>query len=361
MNISINREAFLKQLGRIVHLSQRSVIMPVLTNVHLKFRASENEAMLTATDLQTSMVTSLDCLPTEDMTILLPGRNLWDIARSLDGKEFTLDVEAEGNTATIRQGKAKFKLVRENPEEYPEIQKVEGETFTIEAGDLQDLMEKVEYAISRSEEQYVYMNLMLKAKGGELFAVATDRFRLVMRKAVVEGIPEFPPTLVPLRAVEDLLKSKTLEGKVEVTRADRQIMFVMPDLTLATRLTEGTFPDYEQVVPHNTDHVTVDRLGLLRAVRRISTVDPKSERLKVVFEANQITLELEGKSGEATDILDCQRELSETKELHFNPRYLSEMLQNLSGESVTLELPEGYGACMAKEENYLAIIMPVRA
>jgi DNA polymerase-3 subunit beta len=294
----------------------------------------------------------------------LPARRLFNIVRELPSSEIQFDVDGK-NTASIRSGQSFFKILGLPEEEFPPLPKFEdAKVVTIRQKDLRDGLRKTSYAISTDETRYVLNGVLFSFKDNKLTLVATDGRRLAM----VEIELEFPRShemdiIVPTKAVAELQRLLGDDGDVKVSMGSGQIAFDLNKTLLVSKLIEGNYPNYRQVIPAETkERVKLEREAFLNSLRRVSLLaSDKSNSIKLNFSKNNIDITANTPEvGEAKESLAVQykgREFS----IAFNPEFLMAPLRNLSEDEVFLDMIDEMSPGILKIQTpFLYVLMPMR-
>ena len=278
--------------------------------------------------------------------------------------EIQVDVDGK-NTASIRSGQSFFKILGLPEEEFPPLPKFEdAKVVTIRQKDLRDGLRKTSYAISTDETRYVLNGLLFSFKDNKLTLVATDGRRLAM----VDIELEFPRShetdiIVPTKAVTEVQRLLTDDGDVKLSMGSGQIAFDLNKTLLVSKLIEGNYPNYRQVIPTETkERVTLERETFLNSLRRVSLLaSDKSNSIKLNFSKNNIDITANTPEvGEAKESLAVQykgRDFS----IAFNPEFLMAPLRALAEDEVFLDLIDEMSPGVLKIQTpFLYVLMPMR-
>jgi DNA polymerase-3 subunit beta len=294
----------------------------------------------------------------------LPARRLFTIIRELPSSEIQFDVDGK-NAASIRSGQSFFKILGLPEEEFPPLPKFDdSKVVTIRQKDLRDGLRKTSYAISTDETRYVLNGVLFSFKDNKLTLVATDGRRLAMLDIDLE----FPRSheadiIVPTKAVTELQRLLTDEGDVRVSVSTGQIAFDLNNTLLVSKLIEGNYPNYRQVIPGEMkERVTLERETFLNSLRRVSLLaSDKSNSIKLNFSKNNIEITANtpevGEAREALPVAYKGREFS----IAFNPEFLMAPLRNLSEDEIFLDLIDEMSPGVIKIQSpFLYVLMPMR-
>lgn len=362
MKITISRELFLEGLQTVQNVVSTRTSLPILGNVLI--RAEGDEVSFSTTDLDTGIRATVDAQVDRSGAITLPARRLFSIARELPSAEVFLEVDSKLG-ATIRAGSAFFKIMGMPEDDFPPFPRTENANlFQIEQKVFRDMLKKTAYAMSTDESRYVLNGVLLSFKDGKLTVVATDGRRL----ALVDQELEFPKSaerdcILPTKAVNELLRSLDHEGEVEIALAENQIAFTLGRVFLVSKLIEGNYPNYRQVIPGNvTQRVTIERELLLDAVRRVALLSSeKSNSVKLHFTENQLEVTATTPEvGEARESLVVKYNGPKFT-IAFNPNFLLDPLRHLDGDEIYLDLIDELSPGVIRyQKPFLYVIMPMR-
>ena len=363
MEVHVDRDAFLRGLQMAHNVVEPRQTLPVLANVLLE--AQGDGLRMTATDLEVSVRVSGPAKVVKPGTITISARKLMEIVKELPAAPLALKVQ-ENAWVSLRCAGASYRLVGLTPEEFPAVGEGAGAGWlTVDGKVLRDMLGQTTFAISHDESRYALNGVLLAAHDKELRMVATDGHRLALS---VRPLPVEAPAMsgiVPRKAVQEVARIVGSGEEAQIAISDNQFMLRMPNVLLMARLIEGTFPNYEQVVPRAHPHrVTLSRAALTAALRRVSVLS--EERTKPVrFLLAPGLLKLTANSpdyGEAEEQMEAQY-AGEEITIGFNSRYVLDALGAHAGEQVLLEVKDGLSPGVFKsfeDEGTLCVIMPMR-
>jgi DNA polymerase-3 subunit beta len=327
-------------------------------------QADDGAVHLTTTDLDVGVRGSCEAQVEKEGATTLPARRLFNIVRELPSSEIQVDVDGK-NTASIRSGQSFFKILGLPEEEFPPLPKFEdAKVVTIRQKDLRDGLRKTSYAISTDETRYVLNGVLFSFKNNKMTLVATDGRRLAM----VEIELEFPRSheadiIVPTKAITELQRLLTDDGDVKVSMGGGQIAFDLNKTLLVSKLIEGNYPNYRQVIPSEAkERVKLERETFLNSLRRVSLLaSDKTMSIKVHFSKNNIDITATTPEvGEAKESLPVQykgRDFS----IAFNPEFLMAPLRALTEDEVFLDLIDEMSPGVLKIQTpFLYVLMPMR-
>src|ERR671922_1983584 len=291
MKFSVTKDKLLEGLQQVQNVVSTRTTLPILSNVLLQ--ATDGEVHLTTTDLDVGVRGSFEAQVEKEGATTLPARRLFNIIRELPSSEISVEVDGK-NAASIRSGQSFFKILGLPEEEFPPLPKFENaKVVTMRQKDLRDGLRKTAYAISTDETRYVLNGVLFSFKENKLTLVATDGRRLAM----VDIELEFPRSqeadiIVPTKAVTELQRLLTDNGEVKVSMGSGQIAFDLNKTLLVSKLIEGNYPNYRQVIPAETkERVTLMREEFLHALRRAEIMtSEKSNSVKLNFGKNKLEI-----------------------------------------------------------------------
>ena len=362
MKFRISKEAFLDGLQKVQHVVSSRTTLPILSNVLIV--AKDGRIQFTTTDLDVGITGSVEAQIDKEGATTLPARRLVSIVRELPTSEIEVSVDAK-NHASIRSGPAYFKIIGLSEAEFPPLPDFQGsKKFRIPQVVLRDGLRKTAYAISSDETRYVLNGIFASFHDGKMTLVATDGRRLAM----VDSDLEFPAShetdvIIPTKAVQELQRLLGDTGEVIVKLTDNQVSFTIGDSLLASKLIEGNYPNYRQVIPGDAlERVVISREALLETVRRVSLLaSDKSNSVKLVFSENQIEVTANSPDvGEAQESMDVIYQ-GKPMQIAFNPEFLQAPLRALETTDVYLDLIDEMSPGVLRiEGTFLYVLMPMR-
>ncbi|MBS9719238.1 DNA polymerase III subunit beta [Tianweitania sp. BSSL-BM11] len=370
MRVVLERSNLLKSLNHVHRVVERRNTIPILSNVLLS--AEGANLSLKATDLDLEVTETIPAMVERAGSTTVPAHLLYDIVRKLpDGSEVMLKLDEDGNAMTVMAGRSSFRLQCLPQSDFPQLS---AGTFThifrIEAPAIKGLIDKTQFAISTEETRYYLNGIFLHTHGDEdlkLRAVATDGHRLARSEtAAPSGSEGMPGIIVPRKTVSELQKLlDDPETTVTVELSDTKIRFTIGPVVLTSKLIDGTFPDYQRVIPTGNDRrLLIDRQSFASAVDRVSTISSERGRaVKLSITSGQVTLAVNNPdSGSATEELAADYD-SDPIEIGFNARYLLDVAAQLSGGDARFMLADAGSPTLihdASDEDTLYVLMPMR-
>ncbi len=369
MKFSIDRAIFLKVLGHVQSVVERRGTIPILSNIRVD--AKGGKLSLTATDMDIAVVDSTEAQIDEEGSTTIPAHTLYDIIRKLpDSANVSMEQEKEGKIA-IKAGSSRFLISSLPVDDFPVM--AEGElpfSFTLKGKECQALIDKTRFAISTEETRYylngVYLHVANHDGSSVLRAVATDGHRLArIEVPVPDGAADMPAIIIPRKTINEL--SKLIEGadEVKISLSDSKVRFECGNATLVSKLIDGTFPDYERVIPHGNDKILeLDSKAFANAVDRVSVIaSEKSRGIKLDINTGRVAMSASSaEQGNASEELEVNYG-AEPVEIGFNARYLIEVMQQIEGDTAQFVLSESASPALVRDPadvGALYVVMPMR-
>ena len=368
MNVTIDRNSLLKPLGHIYSIVERRNTIPILSNVLIETQASK--ISLTATDMDMDIVEVTGCIILKQGKVTLSAHTLHDIVRKLpDGAE--IKMEQVDLNIEVSAGKSKFTLPTLPVEDYPVMTEIDkGNDFSLESVDLVNLIDNTKFAISSEETRYYLNGIYLHipdSNRDKLRAVATDGHRLAQAEVPVpSGAETMPGIIIPRKAVGEIRKlAEETDGKVKITVSNTKVKLVFPNSILTAKLIDGSFPDYQRVIPkENLNKLIVSKSDFSKAVDRVSTVSmEKSRAIKLSLKESLLSLNVNSHDlGNAFEELETDYN-NENLEIGFNSRYLLDIASQIQGKNIEILLSDSASPALITDpdqDGVIFVLMPMR-
>jgi len=367
MKIQIKKEELQKGIQIVQNIITPKNILPILSNILIE--TTKNKVKLTSTDLDMGIAILLDANIEEAGSITLPAKKLSDIIKELPEGEVMISVK-KNNVVHIRLETCEFKLMGLSAEEFPKLPSFKDkEVIEIDQVILKEMLHLTVFSVSHEETRYVLNGLLLELKKHAhkdnfmMKLVATDGRRLALvEKSLETKLAKELKIIIPHKTIIELLRNLQDDGKIQIVVATNQVFFELNNIIVISRLIEGEFPDYSRVIPPPADiKIKADRQQLLQAIRRASLfTTPDSLAIKLELSANKLVV-----SKSTPDVGESREEVGveysgKDMIIGFNPNYVVDVLRNLSGAFVELELvaPEKPG--VIRTEDYVYLVQPMR-
>ncbi len=362
MKFSVAKDKLLEGLQTVQNVVSTRTTLPILSNVLIR---AENGALhFTTNDLDVGMSCSVEAKIEKPGGTTIPARRLAGIVKELPSSEVSVEVDGK-NAASIRCGPSFFKMLCLPEDEFPALPKLEkAKAFTLQQKVLKDALRKTSYGISTDETRYVLNGILFSFKENKLTLVATDGRRL----ALVDLEAEFPRSnevdvVIPSKCITELQRLLGEEGDVKLAVGDNHVSFEAGGKLLVSKLIEGNYPNYRQVIPaESRERITIERELLLNAVRRVSLLSSeKSNSVKLVFTKNNLEITANtpdiGESHESLAISFKGKDFS----VAFNPGFLQDPLRALTEDEIHLEVSDEMSPGVIKIGTpFLYVLMPMR-
>lgn len=371
MKLTIERAALMRSLNHVQSVVERRNTIPILSNV--LFKADGDSLSMTTTDMDLEINESVAAKVDRPGATTAPAHTLHDIVRKLpDGADVTLEVDATGNSMTVKAGRSVFKLSCLPTSDFPEIGNAQlPSSFTIPAAELRNLIDRTKFAMSTEETRYylngIYIHAIDDASGTKVLrAVATDGHRLArFEMPLPAGSDGMPGVIIPRKTINELRKLlDEAADSIKVSLSESKIRFSFDHIDLTSKLIDGTFPNYEQVIPTKNDKVVeVSSKMFSNAIDRVSTIsDGKSRAVKIALNNKTMTISANSpEAGSATEDLEVNS--NDNMEIGFNARYLLDITSQLEGDGCRITLADSASPTIIQDSGDLSalyVLMPLR-
>ncbi len=368
MKIKVMQKEFYDAIQKVYKAVSNKTSLPILNGILLK--TLDGQLRIVGTDLEIGIEVFLDVEIIKKGEVVLPADYLNNILREMTNQKIELNVDKSYNTV-LKTDNSKFNIHGSPAEEYPSLPEVNSEEFfTIKQNKLKEMIEQIKFSISKDDNKPFLTGGLMVLANNEIELVATDTYRLAYRKDRVngEGIEDIE-MIIPnqtLNELNRLMSDSEKELKMQFTES--QILFEFNDLSLVSRLIEGQFPKYQQVIPkNNNSKVEVDKQSLLRAAKRAALfAKENSNIIKINLTSDKLII-----TSNAPDVGQAYEEIpvsltGKKTEIAFNASYLIECLKTLDVEKISLELSDSLSPGVIKINDndsveYIYVIMPVRS
>lgn len=344
-------------------ISPRSPL-PILSGI--LFECGGGLLKLTATDMEMSVNSSVKAEISEPGELVIPARYITDFAKKLPDVPIEFETVGGGKLVTIRYGQSEFNINGYSASDFPVLQVPGGEfTFSMDAGSLKDIIRKVIYASSNDDSRPVFTGVLFEIQGNEAVMVATDTFRLALKKFMIDTTaPDFINVIIPGKTLNEAMRVMGTDEPVSVTLSKNHIMFETGNTVITSRLISGRFPSYRQVIPENfVCIVKAPVKNLIESADRASLLAGERNSL-VMFQSvpEGIVLSVRTENGWIREDIPASIE-GESLDILFNVRYLSDVLRSCEGESILIKLTGTYTPALIAppdDDHYVSVIVPAR-
>ncbi|MCK6418282.1 MAG: DNA polymerase III subunit beta [Alphaproteobacteria bacterium] len=370
MKLSIERAALLRCLNHVQSAVEKRNTIPILANVLM--RAEKGSLSLSTTDMDLEINESVAAQVGTPGATTAPAHTLHDIVRKLP-EDSTVDLmlNSDGTQMTVKAGRSQFKLSCLPVEDFPALGAGELPTnFAIPAADLRALVDRTRFAMSTEETRYYLNGIYLHESESNgvpvLRAVATDGHRLArFDMPLPDGASGMPGVIIPRKAVAELRKlTEEAADAIKISLSKNKVRFAFDHIVLTSKLIEGTFPDYQRVIPQNNNKIIeVDPKTFTSAIDRVSTIsDGKSRAVKITLQGKTMTISANSpEAGSAVEELEINGDTE--LEIGFNARYLLDITTQIDGEGCRLSLADPASPTIIQDNGDLSalyVLMPLR-
>lgn len=367
MKFTITRDSFQRGLAAVTASVPARTTLPVLSNVLLE---ADEGLKISATDLDIAVSIQISADVEEKGTITVAARRLQDLVKELPDQ--LVQVTAQGDGIELVCGKSSFQFAGLPAEEFPSFPAVDfGECWQVKGGLLQTLIGKTRFAVSTEESRPILNGVLWELRDDHMGMIATNGHRLArMRAPLSVAVEKKADLIVPPKALDQVGRLFRSDAVIEVARSENYLGFRHEGTQVFTRLIEGPYPPYEQVIPKDNDKLAqVNRESFTKAVRRMAVVASEStRRIHLGFGPGGIRLSVTtpdlGQGREEMDVVSYE---GDPLEVGFNANYLLEILRFFSTEEIKISLKESDRAVLVEpvgaegeEADYLCLVMPLR-
>jgi DNA polymerase III subunit beta len=365
MKISASRSDIFTRLQSVTRAASGRGAVPALGGILVEARAEG--VRLASTDLELGIEVKLPGEASGEGSVVLPARLLLDVVRTLSGDEVTLELRPSEGDVELTSGSSRFHLRTLNADDFPQLPQPDVEPITIAAPALVATIELVARAASRDDARPILTGVLVSAEEQTLTMVATDSYRLsVKRTDLGSALPKPLEANVPARALRELSRLAADEEieQVEISMLNNQIVFRVGDALLSSRLIDGQFPNYQQLLPESFEHeVRLPRDEFLEVTTRVSQLAQRNAPLRLAFSEGELTVAAETPEvGDASESMPASFK-GEPLEIGFNPEFLKDGIETIEGEELLLKLisPLRPGLLEPVEgEDFSYLVMPIR-
>ncbi|MDP2941133.1 MAG: DNA polymerase III subunit beta [Candidatus Omnitrophota bacterium] len=361
MDFTVEKSILLNGVQAVQNVISAKSALPILSNVLLEAQQGNVKIIATDLDIGISCVVPVDIL--ESGAITIPAKRFNDIIKELPDNNITISAK-KNNLVTIKTASCQFKIMGLPREEFPKLPEFkDNEAIKLEQAGLKKILQLTSFAVSQDESRYILNGILFKIIKNHITLVATDGKRLaVVEKKLNQGPDKEISIIVPIKTIRELDRNLQEEGELSLTLGQNQVLFDLGKVVIISRLIEGEFPDYKQVVPPPSENkMGVEREGFLLAVRRaalLSTLDYQAVKLEL-FKNKLVVSKSTPDVGESREELAVEYQGRELM-IGFNPGYLIDVLKNLNEEKIELELTDSEKPGVIRSNGYVYIVLPMR-
>jgi DNA polymerase-3 subunit beta len=364
MKIDTTRQSLLDALLVVSRAVSARAALQALSGILI---STNGDARLRATDMELGLEVGLEGEVDGGGSVVLPGRLLVEVARSLPDGPVSLNLREAERDIELSAGSSRFHLRTLPADDFPRFPEPEGEPVELPAAPLRETVNRVARAASRDEARPVLTGVLVTVEGDEMTMVATDSYRLAVKTTKLEAsVPSRLEANVPARALRELARLIEASGAdtVSVWLTRNQAIFQIGQVTLSSRLIDGQFPNHSQLLPDSYEHeVKLPRTDLLEVTRRVSQLAQRNAALRMSFSEGELVV-----SAETPDLGDAREALpapyqGELLEIGFNPEFVRDGLESIESDEVLFKLisPLRPGLLEpAGDDEFSYLVMPIR-
>jgi len=361
MKFKISKEVLLSGIQTVQNVITAKSTLPILSNILIE--TQKDSLRLTATDLDVGISCVIPVDIQEEGAITIPAKRFNDIIKELPRDEVNVTTK-KNNQVNIETDLCQFKIMGLPREEFPKLPEFKDKgVIKLEQATLKKILGLTTFAVSADETRYILSGILFKINKNTLTLVATDGKRLaIMDKKLNQNIDTEVYIIVPIKTIHELNRNLKEEGELSLILGTNQVLFDLGSVSIISRLIEGEFPDYRQVIPAPTENkIKVGREEFLLAVRRaalLSTPDYQAVKLEV-FKNKLVVSKSTPDVGESREEVGIEYQGKELA-IGFNPNYLSDVLKNLNEEKIEFEITDSEKPGVIRSNGYVYIVLPMR-
>lgn len=361
MKIKVNKEELLTAIGTVGNIVQTRATLPILSNMMLE--AKDDILKLNTTDLDIGISCELPVHIFEQGAITVPAKKFSDIIRELPPGDMVVYVR-KNNQVEIEGLNCRFKLNGLPKEEFPKFPEFgDKNTVLIKQNDLKDMIRLTSFAVSFEESRYVLNGILLEVFNDTVRMVATDGRRLAkIEKKLIQPVAKEMNIIIPIKAIHEINRNLKEAGECSILYGTNQVLFNIDGSLIATRIIEGEFPNYKQVIPNEiptkTKVKTQDILAAIRRANLLSTPDFQAVKFEL-FKDKMVISKATPDVGESREEIAIEYSHQELM-VGFNPQFFIDVLKNINDETIDLEFLGADKPCVLRLRDYLYLALPMR-
>ena len=364
MKLSASREALLKPLQAVIGVVERRQTMPILANVLLV--AKDGQVAVTGTDLEVELVATLDVEVEAAGEITVPGRKLLDICRALP-ELAEVSISVSGEKLNVKSGRSRFSLMTLPAAEFPRVGDINaGQSLSISQATLAKLLDKTHFSMAQQDVRYYLNGLLLETGAKWLRAVATDGHRLALCEVELDDqkMPE-QQVIVPRKGVLELQRLIGGAGELQIELGSNHIRIQLEHIRYTSKLIDGRFPEYERVIPQDTDNqLTADREAFRGALHRTAILSNEKYRgIRLIIKKGGLLLQAHNpEQEEAEEEVEISYS-GDDIEIGFNVNYLLDAFGAIESDEIVLAVVDGNSSCLLRDpgnDECKYVVMPMR-
>jgi len=362
LRITVSKDELAAKLGVVARgVSTRTTVL-VLGGIQL--RAEAGQLHLAATDMEVSLRATVEAQVADEGTVVVPGKLLLDIARSLPDSDVTIEHKPEEAVVVVTAGTANYRLHTYSSEDFPRLPEIDDAGLHgIDREALVETVARVGRSASRDESRPVLTGILVRFEPGKIVMAATDSYRLAVKETPVDGtLPELE-AIIPARALQELARIAGTSDEIQLGLQENHVVFGAEGTWLTTRRIDGQFPNYRQLLPEQFEYeLALPREELLEVVRRVSLMAQRNSPLRLRFAEGEVTVSAVTQDvGEARESLPAPY-TGDAMEIGFNAEFLRDGLDSVDSETIKFKLisPLRPAVLEGDADDYVYLIMPIR-
>jgi DNA polymerase III subunit beta len=362
LRITVAKDELAAKLAVVARgVSSRTTVL-VLGGIQL--RAEGSQLHLAATDMEVSLRAVVDAQIADEGTVVVPGRLLLDIARSLSEGEVSIEHHPDEAVVVVAAGGATYRLHTYSSEDFPRLPDVDLDALhTIDREALVETVARVGRSASRDESRPVLTGILVRFEPGKIVMAATDSYRLAVKETPVTGtLPELE-AIIPARALQELARIASSADEIQLGMQENHVVFGAEGTWLTTRRIDGQFPNYRQLLPEQFEYeLPLPREEVLEVVRRVSLMAQRNSPLRLRFAEGELTVSaITQDVGEARESLPAPF-AGDAMEIGFNAEFLRDGLESVDSDTIKFKLisPLRPAVLEGDADDYVYLIMPIR-
>ncbi|AVX19221.1 DNA polymerase-3 subunit beta [Carboxydocella sporoproducens DSM 16521] len=365
MHIYTSREALLQGVSAVQRAVASKTTMPILSGI--KLETVDDKLIFSATDLEIAIQATINITTITSGAVVVPAKYFTEMVRKLPDTKIEIKVDELSHQLTVMYGNSQLKLNGYDPQAYPLIPQIEADkVFSIRSELLRQMLKQVIFAVGVENNRPVFQGILFDCYQDNLTLVATDTHRLAMRKGKwSQGNVEEFSAIVPGKTMNELLRLLPEEEEVKLSFSQNQLAIQLPNIIMFSRLIEGQFPAYKQVIPSQwKSRLRVKTRELLETAERATLLaQDGTSTIKLIVKQYQLEVNSASSSvGTLKEEIPIYLEGEETQ-ITFNTKYLIDVLRNLDSEELTMDLTGSISPGIIRpleNENYLYLLLPLR-
>ncbi len=364
LQIKAQKDDLLKAITTVFGAISSKATLPILNNILIKSNGPD-QIVLNGTDLELGIKTHCPATVLLQGSVTVPAKKIYEIIRELSAGEIEITV-GKNNAVNIKTNKSFFKIVGLESDDFPKLPEPQAEhSFEMDRQVLKECFNLTSFAISRDETRYTLNGVLVIFKSKKARFVATDGKRLACIEKEIQGGGDLAfEVIIPTKTILEVTKAiSDTHGKIKIFLAQNQVVFQIDETVLISRLIEGRFPNYEQVIPKETKTKTeVDRLEFLACMKRVSLLtSQENQAVKIDFVGDKLLISSRSPNlGEAKEEI-AAKITGDDLTIGFNPAYIIDVLKNLDADKILLAMTDPDKPGLIKSgEDYFYVVMPMQ-